>query len=55
MEKAIFLVSRNPFFEQYEMILTDMYYAMSCDGLKGPFEDYLTALLYQIPAPPRGI
>jgi hypothetical protein len=55
LEKAIFIVSRHPFFEQFERILLDLYLAMTTEGLKGPLEDYIARLLYQVPAPPRGI
>jgi hypothetical protein len=51
----MFIVSRNPFFEQFELILNDLYKTMKGEGLRAPLEDYLTPLLYEIPAPPRGI
>ena len=28
---------------------------MTTEGLKGPLEDYIASLVYQVPAPPRGI
>ena len=55
IEKKIFIVSRNPFFEQFELLLLDLYQMMTKDGLKAPLEDYLVALLFELPAPPRGI
>ena len=51
----MFIVSRNPFFEQFELILNDLYKTMKGEGLRAPLEDYVTPLLYEIPAPPRGI
>jgi hypothetical protein len=47
-------MSRFPFFDQFKTILFDL--KLSIDhGLKAPLEDYLTHLVYSVPAPPRGL
>jgi hypothetical protein len=55
IEKSIFIISRHPFFDQFEKILYDLFQAILKEGIHGPLEDYVTRLLYQVPAPPRGI
>ena len=49
------MLSRQPFFEQFRLILIDIKRAADSGSLKGPLEDYITHLLFTIPAPPRGI
>lgn len=55
IEKSIFVVSKYPFFEQFERILLDLHNAIIKEGLLAPLEDYIARLVYQVPAPPRGI
>ena len=55
IEKSIFIISRHPFFEQFEKIILDIYHAIVKEGMHGPVEDFIARLLYQVPAPPRGI
>lgn len=33
----------------------DLYKTLTNEGLRAPLEDYITALLFELPAPPRGI
>ena len=54
LPKAICLLSRYPFFEQFKKILIDLKNYIDKE-IKAPFEDYLTHLIYSIPAPPRGL
>ncbi len=46
IEKTIFIVSRNPFFEQFEKILTDLHNVITKEGLLAPLEDYIARLVY---------
>ena len=46
IEKSIFIISRHPFFEQFERVILDIYHAIVKEGLLGPLEDYVARLLY---------
>ena len=55
VEKTLLVISKFPFFEQFERILIDIQHSITKEGLMAPFEDYIARLVYQVPAPPRGI
>lgn len=46
IEKSLFLVSRHPFFEQFERLLLDLYSSIAKEGLKAPLEDLIARLVY---------
>ena len=50
--KALCILSRYPFFEEFKKILLDIKKRAS-QGLNVPIEDILTYLVYSIPAPTR--
>ena len=54
IEKALCILSRQPFFEHFRLVLVDVKRASEC-SLRAPLEDYVAQLVYAIPAPPRGI
>jgi len=54
IEKSLCILSRQPFFEHFRLVLVDFKRA-SERSLKAPLEDYVAQLVYSVPAPPRGI
>lgn len=46
IEKSLFLVSRHPFFEQFERLLLDIYSSITKEGIKAPLEDLIARLVY---------
>ena len=57
INKAIMLVSRFPFFSEFEILIKDLLEAGSWHNSKMQtvIEEYLAHVLFSIPEPPRGI